>query len=208
MSYMKTLYNEIFESAKAIKSNPCADTYTNFEKLLNRSIPSDGSEDVVKYQMVKSLLKCKAILLNNVASNDSIKYIFLWTTPDMIVHHFELQDYITLEFVQSNRFVQGDYVRGDYTVKATPSKNASNFTVVTSKKNVTKSRNNSSPGHHFTTNRNQHTKKVEVVKSRQNLVKSTGSYSDTKKVTECESSPAIEWGKLSTKSWADESDSE
>lgn len=117
MSFMKDLYDQINEAVKKLKIKPCLDTYTELEKLLNRSIPSDGSEDVVKYYTFKMLLKSKAIIPGNITSNDSIRYMALWMTPEMIVRHFDLQNYIDLTFTQSNRFVQGDFIRGDYTVK-------------------------------------------------------------------------------------------
>lgn len=115
---MKSLYEEIVVVVKELKANSCLDTHKKLEMLLNRTIPSDGSEDVIKYQMIKQLLKSKAIMLNNVANNDSIKYLFLWTTTDMIVRHFDLQNYIELSFTQSNPYVNGDYIRGEYTVSA------------------------------------------------------------------------------------------
>lgn len=116
MSFMKELYENIVNAVKELKANPGSQTYTNLEKLLDQTIPSDGSEDVIKYNMIKNLLKAKAILLNNIATSD-IKYIFLWTTPEMIVRHFDLQNYIELTFVQSNRFVLGDFIRGNYQIK-------------------------------------------------------------------------------------------
>lgn len=119
---MKDLYDQIIETVKQLKIKPCIDTYTELEKLLNRSIPSDGSEDVVKYNTFKMLLKSKAIIPGNIASNENVRHMALWMTPEMIVRHFDLQNYIELTFTQSNRFVQGDFIRGDYTVRESTSK--------------------------------------------------------------------------------------
>lgn len=141
MSFMKELYEKIVEAVKQLKLKPCADTYNELETLLNRSIPSDGSEDVVKYYTIKALLKSKAIIPGNIASNDTIRYMALWMTPDMIVRHFDLQNHIELTFTQTSRFVQGDFIRGDYTVRevvqSSPlsSSTSSEFTLVGSKKN-------------------------------------------------------------------------
>ncbi len=174
MSFMKDLYEQIAEAVKQLKIKPCVDTYTELEKLLNRSVPSDGSEDVIKYYTFKTLLKSKAIIPGNIASNDNIRYMALWMTPEMIVRHFDLQNYIELTFAQSNRFVHGDYIRGDYTVKEATKTTESttrsdakqgtvdkkdDFTVVGSRKSTPDrnkyQKNNNNPRHNSTSSMNR-----------------------------------------------------
>jgi hypothetical protein len=147
---MKDLYEQIQETVKQLKLKPCKDTYGELEKLLNRSIPSDGSEDVVKYYTIKMLLKSKALIPGNIASNESIRYMALWMTPEMIVRHFDLQNHIELTFTQSNRFVQGDYIRGDYTVREKRESSTSQTSQTSQISSPSQERNRSSSSTDFT----------------------------------------------------------